>query len=63
MEYHPKSCPDFRLHAFVANRRTTDYSSMATPVVSNSLRANVGITWSMEVYRMLKERMAKIARE
>ena len=62
MEYHPKSCPDFRLHAFVANRRTTDYS-MATPVVSNSLRANVGITWSMEVYRMLKERMAKIARE
>ena len=63
MEYHPKSCPDFRLHAFVANRRTTDYSSMATPVVSNSLRANVGITWSMEVYRMLKERMAKIAKE
>jgi VanZ family protein len=46
----------------MANRRTTDYS-MATPVVSNSLRANVGITWSMEVYRMLKERMAKIARE
>ena len=62
MEYHPKFCPDFRLHAFVANRRTTDYS-MATPVVSNSLRANVGITWSMEVYRMLKERMAKIAKE
>jgi len=58
MEYHPKVNPDFRLHAFVANRRT------ATPdVVTNSLRANIGITWSMEIYRMLKQRMARIMQE
>jgi hypothetical protein len=62
MEYHPKTCPDFRFHAFVANCRTTDYS-LPTPAVFNSLRANIGITWSMEIYRMLKNRMARILQE
>lgn len=55
MEYHPKVCPYFRLHAFVANRRTTSIDN----VVENSLRANIGITWNMDIHRMLKDRLLK----
>ena len=65
VEYHPSICPDFRLHAFVADRRTTSPSELDgdPDVVSNSLRFNVGITWSMEIYRMLKDRVARLMLE
>ena len=69
-EYRPDACPDFRLHAFLANRTTTyseeeewhghiDYNN----VKENSLRFNIGITWDMDIHRMLKDRIAKTLSE
>ena len=57
-EYHPVSCPDVRLHTFVANRRTTDDLS-----VTNSFQFNIGITWDMNIHRMLKDRLMKTLME
>ena len=61
-EYRPEACPDFRLHAFLANRTTT-YTSTgylgSVDVRENSLRFNIGITWDMDIHRMLKDRLAK----
>lgn len=57
MEYHPKSCPDFRLHAFVANRTTTtDLGAENSQSVNSQLQCNVGITWDMNVLKMFRER-------
>lgn len=70
MEYHPLACKDFRFHAFVANRETVDDGSVlstsdqptiAIPSVANSLQVNLGITWDMDIHRMIKERAAKVA--
>lgn len=68
MEYHPNSCKDFRLHAFVANQKTVadetlshDIASMLKTKETNSLQFNVGITWDMDIHRMLKDRAAKVA--
>ena len=67
-EYRPEACPDFRLHAFLANRTTTYTetipSAYTTPysdnnVEVNSIRFNIGITWDMDIHRMLKDRIAK----
>lgn len=67
-EYRPQSCPDFRLHAFVAQRTTTYDLPTATPngsaivpetAVDHSLQFNIGITWDMDIHRMLKDRLYK----
>lgn len=58
-EYRPRVCPDFRLHAFVANRRTSWSEAPAGTVVENGLQANAGITWDMNIHRMIKERLEK----
>ena len=54
------------MHAFLANRRTTyseilniDDISPVNNVTQNSLRFNIGITWDMDIHRMLKDRIAK----
>ena len=66
-EYRPEACPDFRLHAFIANRTTTytESGSFSTPVDvrENSLRFNIGITWDKDIHRMLKDRLAKTLSE
>ncbi|MBQ6070073.1 MAG: hypothetical protein IJK84_11275 [Bacteroidales bacterium] len=61
-EYRPEACPDFRLHAFIANRTSKHLEEGAQPkyeAVENSLRFNIGITWDMDIHRMLKDRIAK----
>ena len=58
LEYRPRVCPDFRIHAFVADSRIT-----RTDSYENSLQCNVGITWDMDIHRMLKDRVAKALRE
>lgn len=58
-EYHPVSCPDVRLHAFVANRATSHEADAGKTVTTNSLQFNVGITWDMNIHRMIKDRMMK----
>ncbi len=65
LEYHPKICPDFRFHAFVADCRTTRPDPMidGNTYFENSLQLNMGITWDMDVHRMLKERMTKALQE
>ena len=69
-EYRPEACPDFRLHAFIANRTTTYTEDMEwhghtdyNHVKENSLRFNIGITWDMDIHRMLKDRIAKTLSE
>ena len=69
-EYRPDACPDFRLHAFLANRTTTHTEEMEwhghidyNNVKVNSLRFNIGITWDMDIHRMLKDRIAKTLSE
>ena len=70
-EYRPEACPDFRLHAFIANRTTTysqtiptsHYETIVNNVEENSLRFNIGITWDMDIHRMLKDRIAKTLSE
>lgn len=61
-EYRPQSCPAFRLHAFLANRCTKWDETLpgdieATSVVQNSIKANIGITWDMDIHKMFKDRM------
>jgi hypothetical protein len=64
LEYHPQICPDFRIHAFVANRRTTRPGNLDRLTYNeNSLQCNVGITWDMDIHRMIKERMAKALKD
>ena len=67
-EYRPEACPDFRLHAFLANRTTTYTETIPSAYITpysdnnvevNSLRFNIGITWDMDIHRMLKDRLAK----
>ena len=75
-EYRPEACPDFRLHLFVANRTTRHLEDAPAPDgaaaanydspierVENSLRFNIGITWDMDIHRMLKNRLAKTLNE
>lgn len=56
-EYNPSFCKDVRLHGFVANRNTTveDAAGTQTDKV-NTLTANIGITWHMNIHRMFMER-------
>lgn len=73
MEYHPVACKDFRFHAFVANRHAETVANtpetpilpvagtVAMPAEENSLQVNLGITWDMDIHRMIKERAAKVA--
>lgn len=59
-EYRPAACPAFRLHAFLANRRTEwEEVAAGAPVqkVTNSLNGNIGITWDMDIHKMFKDRM------
>lgn len=68
LEYHPKICPDFRFHAFVANRRITRPGENVGGLDGhtyneNSLQCNMGITWDMDIHRMIKERMAKALKD
>lgn len=64
MEYRPEICPSFRLHAYVANRTTTQalYSlgeEYHGDLVKNSLMVNCGISWNMDFNRMWKENAVK----
>ncbi len=74
MEYHPLACKDFRFHAFVANRKMVEDVATASDIPTlpiagyksvrpeaNSLQFNLGITWDMDIHRMIKERAARIA--
>lgn len=56
-EYRPKVCPAFRLHAFLANRRTRSEQPFAAPVVENTLNGNIGITWDMDIHQIFRDRM------
>ena len=58
VEYRPASCPDFRLHAFVANRRTMSPAPagvIGDRMAVSALNANIGITWKMDIHRMFKK--------
>lgn len=64
LEYRPKVCPDFRFHAFVANREitrpglNTDGSIGSTSYHENSLQFNMGVSWEMNIHRMFKNHIA-----
>lgn len=56
-EYHPAKCKDVRIHGFVANRNDRQEAANGTEVgTCNTLTANVGITWHMNIHRMFQER-------
>ena len=60
-EYRPRVCPAFRLHAFIANRCTVtslddNGNPLAENTVQNSIKANIGVTWDMDIHKMFKDR-------
>ncbi len=64
-EYRPKSCQAVRIHGFMAGREISAYADangnrLDSPSVENTLEFNLGITWNMDVHKMLSERLYKI---
>ena len=56
-EYIPSFCKDVRLHGFVANRNTRVEDANGVKMsTTNTLTANIGITWHMNIHRMFMER-------
>lgn len=60
MEFRPASCPDFRFHAYVANRTTVDNTLVIANYSMNNLMVNCGVTWNMDINRMWKDRLARV---
>lgn len=66
LEYRPKNCKNVRLHGFMAWRRTLDDSVfpvapggqvVGASTTTNTLNANMGITWDMDIHKMFKQRL------
>ena len=58
VEYRPASCPSVRLHGYLGGRRETDYNP-ATPVTSDTFEANVGVSWNVDVRKILDKNLKK----
>jgi len=62
LEWRPSFYKDVRLHGFVACRRDSEsamISATGLSEVTNTLNANIGITWNMNIHKILKERVFK----
>lgn len=55
-EYIPPFCPDFKVHFFVANRNV----QVAGLPTTNQLEANIGITWYMDIHKMVRRAVEKM---
>lgn len=63
-EWRPSFYKDVRLHGFVAcrNDNTSSLTSplpSGRPVATNTINANIGITWNMNIHKILKDRILK----
>ena len=59
-EYRPAICRDVRLHGFVTNTNVRVEDAGGNELNStDNLRANIGITWHMNIHRMFMERGLK----
>ena len=58
VEYTPSFCTDFKMHLFLANRQTWYDNN-----TENSLQANLGITWYMDIHKLAKHAIAKAKAE
>ena len=61
-EWRPSFYKDVRLHGFVACRRDSESaltSATGRPEASSCINANIGITWNMNIHKILKERVFK----
>lgn len=61
-EWRPSFYKDVRLHGFVAYRRDSESartSATGRAETTNTLNANIGITWNMNIHKILKERVFK----
>lgn len=54
VEYRPSICKDVRFHAFVANFETGNATTTDHAYTDVDLRVNVGLTWNINVLKMLK---------
>ncbi|MBR1851188.1 MAG: hypothetical protein IJ789_07430 [Bacteroidales bacterium] len=50
LEYRPDRCPDARLHAFFANRKST-----LGNIETNDLTANIGVTWDINFLKLKRK--------
>ena len=61
-EWRPSFYKDVRLHGFVACRHETESkrtSATGQAEFSNMINANIGITWNMNILKVLKDRVFK----
>lgn len=58
VEYYPPVCPSLRIHAFIANRRNM-WSENGSNIFKNELTCNLGVTWTMDIHKMFKDRASK----
>lgn len=61
-EWRPSFYKDVRLHGFLACRRDSESartSSTGRAEAASSINANIGITWNMDVHKILKSRLFK----
>lgn len=61
-EWRPSFYKDVRLHGFVACRKDSESSRTSQtkrPEASSLINANIGITWNMNIHKILKERVFK----
>ena len=64
LEYKPAFCKDVRLHGFVAYRDDKEMGRVSATGLdenTNHLNVNAGITWNMDVHKMLKDRLKMIS--
>lgn len=62
IEWRPSFYKDVRLHGFVAcrqNRIDDAVSASGKKETHSTINANIGITWNMDVHKMLKDRLRK----
>ena len=61
-EWRPSFYKDVRLHGFVACRHENEIARISATGRAESTRilnANIGITWNMNIHKILKERVFK----